>query len=246
MIQGLSTRLHAGHILHPGAARMVLAVLLLAGSSLSTAYQGSSFEAVRNALFQDPYEHLPHYEVKAALLGPPGEAHSNRLREAARRTLSNEEDLFDFPAGQKLFQPNGICFTGHWEIDQMSPFSGYFAPDSRSLVIVRASVALSQIESGHRRAFALAGKIFPTLNPQTVVRTANFFAMENLLGTNDEYFLDAALDNHPVVSGLPGSLGDLLIGLHIQKDLSEVDREVSGNASDVTFRPLYPISERYN
>ena len=232
----------------------ITGIILAAGFTLTTGagevtgtledeYHGSSFADIRTALFHDPYDRLPRYEVKASLLGPPGDGTSNRLRAAARRTLSSEADLFDFPAGQKLFQPNGICFTGHWEINRDSPFTGYFSQASRGLLVVRASVALSQTTSGHRRAFAMAGKLFPTLDPKTVVRTANFFAMENLLGTNDEHFLDAVLDNHPVVSGLPGSVADLFVGLRIRKDLSVVDRALSGKTSDVTFRPLYPISE---
>ena len=227
----------AGLILTTGAAEAA------PEADLEDEYHGSSFEDIRSALFHDPYDQLPRYEVKASLLGPPGDDASNRLRAAARRTLSSEADLFDFPAGQKLFQPNGICFTGRWEIDHESPFTGYFSKGSRALLVVRASVALSETETGHRRAFALAGKIFPTMDSKSVVRTANFFAMENLLGTNDDYFLDAVLDNHPIISGLPGSVGDFFVGLRIQKDLSVVDRALSGAASDVTFRPLYPISE---
>ena len=155
--------------------RVVMVILCVAASPLSQGYEGSAFEAIRTLLLQDPYAQLPHYEVTGTLFGPSGGRPENRLRAAAIRTLSNNADVFDFPAGQKLFQPNGICFMGRWEIDQGSPYDGYFSNPSRGLLIVRASVTLSETQRGARRAFALAGKLFPTLDRTAVVHTANFF-----------------------------------------------------------------------
>lgn len=53
----------------------------------------------------------------------------------------------------------------------------------------------------------------------------------------------AILDNNPVTSGLPGSLGALRLGFRIRKDLEVVGAELSPGESDVTHRPLCPISE---
>lgn len=209
----------------------------------AVAYDGSSFEEIREAVFADPYDRLPQLEVNAAWFGPKGRGPENQLRAAANRTLSLADDLFEFPRGQKLFQPNGICFTGQWHINAKSPYTGLFAKGSQALIVMRASVTFSKTTRGHKRAFALAGKLFPTLDPKEKVHTANFFAMENFLGTHDEHFLDAELDNNPSTSGLPGSLTEAWIGLRIKKDLTRVDRKTSGGKSDPTSRPLYPISE---
>ena len=207
------------------------------------AYDGSSFESVREAIFSDPYESLPRLTVGPVHFGASGDSEDNHLLQAARRTLSSREDLVDFPHRQKLFQANGICFTGRWTIDSPSPNSGYFSPGSSGLLVVRASVSQSETTRGHRRAFAIAGKLFPTLDPSEAVETGNFFAMENLIGTTDDYFIDAVLDNHPRRSGLPRTLQELNTGLRVLRDFKRADRELSPGGARVDYRPLYPIAE---
>ncbi len=213
-------------------------------SPLASAYEGSAFADVERVVFANPYAQLPRYQVTEAELDEEtgGGETANRLLAAARRTLSVRHDLIQFEGGRKLFQANGRCFSGTWNITERSAFSGYFAAGSKGLVIVRASVSLSETTRGHKRAFALAGKIFPTLDPAQVVKTVNFFAMENLLGTYDDYFLDAVMDNEPEVSGLPGGLSQFFLGLRISGDLETADREVSGDAANVRYRPVRPIA----
>ena len=212
-------------------------------ASTFSAYDGSTFEEIRAAVFSDPYEALPQYDVRSELFGKSGENPENKLRQAARRTLAVSDDLLDFPGGQKVFQPNGICFTGDWQIDKASRYGGYFAQGSSGLLLIRASVSLAPTTRGHKRAFALAGKLFPTSEPTARVKTANFFAMENFLGTRDAHFTDAVLDNNPVVSGLPGSFQALTLGLRIKKDFRIADMETSRGGANVNFRPLYSIAE---
>jgi hypothetical protein len=64
------------------------------------------YNTVRKIVFSDPYAQLPYYRVERRLFGPASDNRNNALRAAARRTLTTEQDLVDFPAGQKLFQPN--------------------------------------------------------------------------------------------------------------------------------------------
>ena len=193
-----------------GAMNRVLITVGLTWLSASVlAYEGTSFESLRAALLSDPYSEVPTYEVGRHLFGPKGDKEDNRLRQAATRTLTVPDDLIEFPQGQKIFQPNGICFTGRWRITEPSSYSGYFAQGSEALVVVRASVSLGNTRAGKRRAFAIAGKLFPTTDPTRVVRTANFFVMDSLVGTKEAHFTNAVLDNHPTAKGLPGSLGDL-------------------------------------
>ena len=212
-------------------------------SAAAWAYEGSAFETVRAAVLSDPYDTLPRFVVSDSSFGPSGDRDDNRLLQAGRRTLTVGDDLLEFPHGQKLFQPNGICFIGQWRVTGRSEYTGFFKEGAHGLIIMRASVSLSQTTRGHRRAFALAGKLFPTLDPAQVVRTANFFAMENVAGTEDEHFLDAILDNNPRLSGLPRSLAELAIGLRVRRDFARADRELSGGEPRLHYRPLYPIAE---
>ena len=200
-------------------------------------YRGSTFSQVKSVVFRQPYAVLPQLQVSSDRLGTEGATPGNHLRKAAIRTLSVQHDLYRFPGGQKLFQANGRCFAGRWRITRPSRYTGLFAPGTEALIIMRASVSLSDTTRGSKRAFALAGKVFPTTDPDQPVRTANFFAMENLLGTHDDHFLDAVMDNEPVASGLPGGFGDLFLGLRIAADLEAADEQTSGRAN-ISFRPV--------
>lgn len=206
-------------------------------------YTGSTFAEVQAAVWRQPYATLPRWPVDSHTLGETGDSPDNHLRAAAIRTLKDRSDLREFRRDRKLFQASGICFAGEWRIDTATPWTGLFAEGTRALLIMRASVSLGETQRGAKRAFALAGKIFPTLDPQQRVHTANFFAMENALGTDDDHFLDAVMDNNPVVKGLPGSFGQLLLGLRIREDLNAADRTAGARSPDPTYRPLYPLSE---
>ena len=206
-------------------------------------YHGSTFNEVRAAVWRSPYATLPQWPVNGAILGETGDSPRNHLRAAGIRTLTDRSDLRAFRNGRKLFQANGICFSGRWVINATSPWTGLFAPGTQALMIARASVSLGGTRRGEKRAVALAGKLFPTLDPNAKVETANFFAMANVLGTHDPYFLDAVLDNNPVIEGLPGSFGQLLLGLRIRDDLNAADRAAGAEPPNPTYRPLYPLAE---
>lgn len=206
------------------------------------AYDGSSYRAVRDAVFRDPYAALPAYSVSRDSFGAAGDHGDNHLRQAARRTLTVRDDLYDFPHGRKLIQPNGICFGGHWQITGESPYTGLLAPGARAPAVARASVALGDTESGHRRAFAVAVKLFPTEDPDAVVPTANLLLKETIAGTLHPHFLDAVLDNHPDLGGLP-SWSRLGLALRIRGDLNAVDRELSPGGPDLRYRPVDELAE---
>ena len=225
------------------AALAAVALSLTATTRPGHTYEGSTFEEVRAAVWAAPYQALPQWTVDSDTLGASGDDDGNHLLAAARRTLGNRADLVDFPGGRKLFQANGICFTGTWRIDGASRWPGLYSAGTEALLIARASVSMSNTRRGGKRAFALAGKLFPTTDPRERVHTANFFAMENALGTDDTHFLDAVLDNHPVIEGLPPSLRQLFLGLRIQSDLKSADRAFGAAPPDPTYRPLYPLAE---
>lgn len=154
---------------------------------------------------------------------------SGALKEAASRTIHNRDDYHDY--FKKLVHANGICFNGVWEITGNSNYSGYFAPGKKGLIIGRISAASPQTTNDKDRAFGFAAKIFPTLDANEPVKTANFFTVDNLNGTPARQFSDVALTNEP-----PADLSGVLNPI---KFVNQVFEAVDVHPS---FRPLYPIS----
>ncbi len=116
---------------------------------------------------------------------------------SAQRTINDSSDYYDYFA--KLVHANGTCFSGVWEIDGDSKYSGYFKNGSKGLIVGRISAAAPQTTNDEDRSFGFAGKIFPTMNPDEKVKTANFFTVDNLNGTPAMSMLDVALVNEPPV-----------------------------------------------
>lgn len=179
-----------------------IAMMMISGGAhqaLASAGSGTSLSQVWDQLTSDPYE-KPHNKVTLGSFFGFGVSY---IQQAANRTLSSRADLL--PRFTKLVHPNGVCLKGEWSIDTESPYTGYFAKGSRALIISRASAALSDTERGTYRAFGLAGKIYPTLNPNDQVETANFFVIDDLGGQKSEHYLDVALTNEPKTSLRPSS-----------------------------------------
>ncbi|HET8706406.1 MAG TPA: hypothetical protein VFM46_08905, partial [Pseudomonadales bacterium] len=134
---------------------------------------------------------------------------------------------------EKLVHSNGICFAGKWTITETTPYSGYFKKSATGLLIGRASTALSETERGQPRAFGFAGKLFPTLNPDQPVNTANFFLVDVLMGAQRDRYLDVKMTNQPDI-GFRWSV--LSLGLAVASTFAKAD-------TNPRFRPLYPIAE---
>ncbi len=192
-----------------------------------------SFNDIWTEVQQDPYTALPSYSISRGSFTKDGE---NILERDAKRTLSNDSDLL--PRFQKLVHPLGICFAGTWTIDQDSEYTGYFANGSRGLIIVRASEAIGQPLVGDYRSFGIAGKIFPTDNPDdpTPYQTANFFTVDDLGGTKAKSFFDLLKSNEPDASIRLSRLGLLSTLATIAKAFSRAD-------SHAGIRQVYPIAE---
>jgi hypothetical protein len=153
-------------------------------------YEGSTFDEVKAVAMGNPYRELPTYRT----LGP---GDLLQLLNAAARNLHDRRDVR--PYFDKLIHAHGICFTGLWEIDADSPFTGYFARGSRGLLVVRASVAGPQLRRGQRRSLGIAGKVFPTLDPTRRVKPGNFVTVGNLTGTHARHVTDIPMTNAPKV-----------------------------------------------
>jgi hypothetical protein len=160
-------------------------------------YDGSTFADVKAMAFGGAYDKLPFHAGLQLNL-----ASLVQLFNASSRNLSDRRDIR--PHFDKLVHANGICFTGVWRIDQPSPYTGYFARGSEGLLLARISVAGPRLLSGQRRAPGIAGKVFPTLDPQQKVKPGNFVTVAHLSGVKAKHLLDIPVLNQVTIGWDPG------------------------------------------
>jgi hypothetical protein len=155
-------------------------------------YRGSTFSEVRDQVWSDPYTALPSYEITlASFYG----GLRNLLLKACRRALTEKRDLVE--PFQRLVHPLGVALAGTWKMTRPSPYTGLFRPGTEALILCRGSVLLYKTLQGQFRGFALAGKIFPTLDREERVETVDFFTIDVLAGTLARFFTEVELSNEP-------------------------------------------------
>lgn len=160
-------------------------------------YQGSTFREVKEAAFRGPYPTLPKHQG----LGPT--TFLQFFNDSAR----NMHDRRDIrPRYDKLIHAHGVCYAGRWQIDQDSPYTGYFKKGSEGLLIVRISVAGIFTTRGKRRTLGIAGKIFPTLDPDQRFLPANFVTVSTLSGSRADHVLDIVPANFAMVGLAPAAI----------------------------------------
>ena len=217
----------------------IMLIFLLAGCSSGVPIQKgpepihNQFQAVWEEVISDEITQLPQQKVSFNKLVKGGK---DVILGNSIRTLNERANIlkpFD-----KLAHPNGICFAGTWNINADSRYSGYFKKDSKALIIVRASTAMSNTKRGEIRGFGFAGKIFPTINPKQILQenTANFFLADDLGGTRAEHYTDVVLTNEPALSINSAVLKSFLYVIKLARTLSKVDKNPG-------IRQIYEISE---
>jgi hypothetical protein len=180
------------------------------------AYRGSRFSEVRDAVFANPYQQvwgsvgappLPTYGVTLSnvLRGSPPLKPPYFFRQAVARAVDSQADLRwgnDRKGFRRLIHPNGVCLLGSWQISVQTPYSGYFREGSQALVVARYSTCCTETRRGHERSLSLAGKLFPTTDPNhsELLRTANFITQQDIGGDRTDYVNDAELLNAPNTS----------------------------------------------
>jgi hypothetical protein len=224
-----------------GAVYAVLGLFGAAAQALES-IGSRRFEDIRAAVFSDPYTTLPRYRVEKDYFGAAGDTPDNALRAAARRTLTTDHDLVDYPDGRKLFQPNGICFAGEWRINHANAYTGLLSFGTRVPAIVRVSVMLGETERGRRRTLGMGVKLFATARDGVTPVTRNLLVMDAVAGSRRPHVLDAVLDNHPKLGGLP-SLGTIPTALRIRADLNAADAELSPAGPNLRFRPIRHLAD---
>jgi len=215
------------------------------------AYRGSRFAEVRDALFANPYQKvwggleeppLPVYGVTllSVLRGVLPSGLPYFFRQAVERAVDSRADLrwgADNKGFRRLLHPNGICLTGLWEINEETRYSGYFAKDSRALVIGRYSTCCTETRRGHERSLSLVGKLFPTTDPNhsEPLVTANFITQQDIGGDRTDYINDAETRNAPNTTAWRRGLGAPVL-LVTGVVFGRVDK-------NPTIRQLYQIAE---
>ena len=214
-------------------------------------YRGSRYAEVREALYANPYRAgrsgempgpLPMFEstIRNAWSGALPGGHADQLKQATARSVDSRADLRWGPDGKgfrRILAPNGICILGTWEITEENPYSGYFKNGSKGLFIGRYSTDGSGTRRGQRRSLSLAGKIYPTMDPNhpTPLVPASLISQEDLGGMPTNYINDAELRNEPNVTLYRRRIYALVMlraGMHF----SRLDKEPE-------IRQLYEIAE---
>lgn len=161
---------------------------------------------------------------------------------AAKKAMTDESDYF--PENTlKLIRPNGICLGGKWEITKDTGYSGHFAKGSEGLVIARASVNYSGTKRGEYRSFGIAAKLFPTMDPNSDVKTANFFVIDDNGGTLENHFIRAPLLSEAKLSKfniIKATIRSFSLELIRKLKLAEKAQNEADQESKI--RQLYPIS----
>ena len=202
-------------------------------TSADTVIVNNQFQSVWKQVTSDPVKKLPQDRVSYKRLFSAGK---DIITRNSRRTLDSHANIL--PTFNKLAHPNGICLKGVWNIHTENKYSGYFKKNSKALIIVRASSALSNTRSGEIRSFGFAGKIFPTMNPalNNKENTANFFLIDDLGGTRARHYTDVGLSNEPSISKNSEVLKNLLYAVKIASAFSKTD-------TNPTIRQVYEISQ---
>ena len=193
----------------------------------------NQFEAVWGEVASDPVSKLPQDRVSYRKLVSKGK---NIILGDATRTLKEHANILQ--PFDKLAHPNGICFSGVWSIDKENKYGGYFKKNSKALIIVRASAAMSNTKRGELRSFGFAGKLFPTMDPSEVIseNTANFFLIDDLGGTRAAQYTDVALSNEPDASKTSVVFKSLLYVYRLARAFSKADKNPG-------IRQVYEISQ---
>lgn len=200
-------------------------------------YQGSSFNQLWSKVKSDPYTATgyPHYKTNLNdLYSEP-----QTLLHDSRRNLSTDDDLI--APIQKLIHPIGICLAGSWNITAPTKWTGYFSQGSKALLIARFSENSGQELTTDLRSFGLAGKLFPTLDPNQVVKTANFHTISDTGGTIIPHALDAVLNNDIINVNPVGAVFQAVNGSAIATTFAEAEH--TADLTQGAIRQVYPIAK---
>ncbi|MBT3584532.1 MAG: hypothetical protein HN509_06480 [Halobacteriovoraceae bacterium] len=211
----------------------LITITLFTGLQIANAapetYTGTTFQNVWDQVSSDAYSNPKNKISYHSLVS----WFRSKIKDSAERTLSDRSDLL--PQFQKLAHPNGVCLKGTWNITEESKYSGNFKKGSQALIIARASTAMSGTTVGKNRGFGLAGKIYPTMDKNTVAKTASFFLVDDLGGTKATHYTDVEMTNEPKASVTATVLLNLRYALKLASTFGKADENPG-------MRQVYMIS----
>jgi hypothetical protein len=221
---------------YPGASFNQVRAVIYDNSSMPADLDSSEVSDVKSEQAIYKAGQLPQYETTLSKVLGFGWMSLTGFLPLALRARETVSDVIDYyPRLDKIIHSNGICLMGTWSITEPSPYSGYFAQGKKGLFIGRASTALSETTTNGQRAFGFAGKLFPTMDPNAVVRTASIFTVDDLGGTKAKHFLDVGLTNQPPI-GFTLDPEESLLGIEIAKSLLTISEP------NIGFRPVWQVS----
>ena len=162
--------------------------------------------------------------------------------ESAKQIMEDTGDLYP-ENKKKLIRYNGICLAGQWKVNAETPYTGYFAKGAEGLIIARASVGFDETTRGEYRSFGMAGKIFPTTNPDEKVTSAHFFLIDDNAGTKRAHYTTAPLLSEAklsVMNIIASTLRDF--SMELIRTLKKVEKAQEAADQESKIRQLYPIS----
>lgn len=195
-------------------------------------YEPMSFNEVWSEVESDEVKVYPQKKVSFFKL------HNKKgsvIAKDSQRTLSDTRDIIE--PFEKLAHPNGICLKGVWEIDTPNIYGGYFKKGSKALIIARASTAMGNTKRGEKRSFGFAGKLFASLDSTQIntQKSANFFLIDDLGGTDSKAYTDVSMTNEPKVSFTFEVLKNIAYGANVTRTFARADKNPG-------MRQLYEIS----
>jgi hypothetical protein len=205
-------------------------------------YAGSRFADVVGALFANPYQRVwgANGEAPLPMHKVTFRSVASGLQRASERAVDSGADLRwgpDRKGFTRLVHPNGVCLIGMWEITERTDYTGYFTPGSRALIVGRYSTCCTETRRGRIRSLSLAGKLFPTSDPNHAMAlpTGNFFTQEDIGGTRTDDINDVELRNAPDITAARRGAGIATL-LATRTAFQRVDKEPG-------IRQLYAIAE---
>ncbi len=161
---------------------------------------------------------------------------------ATKRALEDTSDLFPENT-KKLIRYNGICLAGKWKITEDTPYTGMFARGAEGLIIARASVGFDETTRGEYRSFGIAGKVFPTTDPDADVTAGNFFLIDDNGGTRRSRFVTAPLLSEAKLSYFNIAASTVRdFSVDFIRRLTLVNRAQQSADRESKIRQLYPLS----
>lgn len=137
--------------------------------------EGASYNEIKKMVFASPLQKLPIWPgIDPAQVLDAFFLRSGEIVDRSHATFDSSSDFR--PARMKLLHPVGVCAEAEWEVTQSSPATGLFKKGTRIPALFRFSTGTADSvysKGGVQRIFGLAGKLFPTIDPNKRVETVN-------------------------------------------------------------------------